>query len=371
MNRLKIIGLSLIVISSAMLSSYTLGARKKKRRKKKPATSARRTRRSTTSRRSATPATRTRRSTTLQRTRRRSARTRRSATPATRTRRSATSRRSATPATRTRRGYTTPDEIRTALGHVRKNFEDPTMNFEGIRISNNKLNMLIGRVNPRYEDIIADLRFIANLLNDIYTVQPDYILGYRLRSRRLHVGRTLEAIRNAVLRREEEVARSRREEEEWPPFGIVPVPEEEEEGEQDRSQSLVIIRDEIIRQMSEIGRSFPKTADPKDVKAFFRLLQETLKKQKESILFRIEPTRGEFAAEPRPPAEEGPTCPICMDPFTRLEPSIETPCKHKFHEVCITRALTNDKRCPICRKAIEAGADGSIRFIRSRGRRRQ
>jgi hypothetical protein len=43
-------------------------------------------------------------------------------------------------------------------------------------------------------------------------------------------------------------------------------------------------------------------------------------------------------------------CPICFEPLGN-EPTIETPCKHKFHRRCLrTWCTTNfESRCPICR----------------------
>lgn len=48
-------------------------------------------------------------------------------------------------------------------------------------------------------------------------------------------------------------------------------------------------------------------------------------------------------------------CPICFEPLGN-EPTIETPCKHKFHRRCLrTWCNTNfQSRCPVCRKTITA-----------------
>ena len=48
-------------------------------------------------------------------------------------------------------------------------------------------------------------------------------------------------------------------------------------------------------------------------------------------------------------------CPICFEPLGN-EPTIETPCKHKFHRRCLrTWCNTNfQNRCPVCRNPITA-----------------
>ncbi|XP_067638364.1 uncharacterized protein [Eurosta solidaginis] len=46
------------------------------------------------------------------------------------------------------------------------------------------------------------------------------------------------------------------------------------------------------------------------------------------------------------------TCTICNEELT-LENGCTTPCQHSFHRTCITRWLTENNACPLCRRSCE------------------
>jgi hypothetical protein len=58
------------------------------------------------------------------------------------------------------------------------------------------------------------------------------------------------------------------------------------------------------------------------------------------------------AATQPPPPPPPPECPICLSDISR-EDLIETSCKHKYHCLCLQRALLNKKTCPMCRADID------------------
>lgn len=45
------------------------------------------------------------------------------------------------------------------------------------------------------------------------------------------------------------------------------------------------------------------------------------------------------------------TCPICLDSVVNRQP-VSTICGHLFCKICITQALQNAKKCPMCKKAL-------------------
>ena len=42
------------------------------------------------------------------------------------------------------------------------------------------------------------------------------------------------------------------------------------------------------------------------------------------------------------------TCPICTDELETLD-TVQTPCGHQFHRVCLARWFNAGKQCPMCR----------------------
>ena len=52
--------------------------------------------------------------------------------------------------------------------------------------------------------------------------------------------------------------------------------------------------------------------------------------------------------------EEEDTCPICLEGLYSSGPAVLklTQCKHEFHELCITKAIENNPRCPLCMSAL-------------------
>ncbi|KYB29091.1 Protein goliath-like Protein [Tribolium castaneum] len=45
-----------------------------------------------------------------------------------------------------------------------------------------------------------------------------------------------------------------------------------------------------------------------------------------------------------------PECVICCEPLPEGDGGIILPCKHKFHDQCITRWFKENRSCPVCRK---------------------
>lgn len=45
-------------------------------------------------------------------------------------------------------------------------------------------------------------------------------------------------------------------------------------------------------------------------------------------------------------------CSICVEPMTKKNITIASPCGHIFHTKCIKDALRHNKKCPLCRKVI-------------------
>lgn len=63
--------------------------------------------------------------------------------------------------------------------------------------------------------------------------------------------------------------------------------------------------------------------------------------------------------------ERSAQCAICMEDFNLKEIAIKLPCKHLFHEPCITEWLKIHGTCPVCRKNLN-GEDTSQREYISR-----
>ncbi|MBD2358782.1 E3 ubiquitin protein ligase [Tolypothrix sp. FACHB-123] len=51
-------------------------------------------------------------------------------------------------------------------------------------------------------------------------------------------------------------------------------------------------------------------------------------------------------------------CIICIDRFEETETVIALPCKHWFHDACVTMWLERHNTCPLCREPIEAKKQG-------------
>lgn len=56
-------------------------------------------------------------------------------------------------------------------------------------------------------------------------------------------------------------------------------------------------------------------------------------------------------------AEEGEfsCCSICLEPYVKGEDLAELPCKHVFHDGCITAWTSNNVKCPLCNFNLELG----------------
>lgn len=53
-------------------------------------------------------------------------------------------------------------------------------------------------------------------------------------------------------------------------------------------------------------------------------------------------------------------CTICLSEFETGEDVRRLPCMHLFHSDCVDKWLKTNKKCPICRVDIEAGAKGNV-----------
>lgn len=64
-------------------------------------------------------------------------------------------------------------------------------------------------------------------------------------------------------------------------------------------------------------------------------------------------------ALPRKTVEEsdreqiGTDCPICFNAYAANDTLIELPCKHEFHDECITHWLKDANTCPLCRAVVQ------------------
>lgn len=47
------------------------------------------------------------------------------------------------------------------------------------------------------------------------------------------------------------------------------------------------------------------------------------------------------------------SCPICQEPFCRLEEFVALPCVHLFHWECLGEWLRAKRSCPVCRVAVD------------------
>lgn len=45
-------------------------------------------------------------------------------------------------------------------------------------------------------------------------------------------------------------------------------------------------------------------------------------------------------------------CPICFDAFDKREVNVAEQCKHMFHKDCLTRWLSENTTCPVCRTSL-------------------
>ena len=52
-------------------------------------------------------------------------------------------------------------------------------------------------------------------------------------------------------------------------------------------------------------------------------------------------------------------CPICNEEFNETD-STTTPCKHIFHEQCLTKWIKISNTCPMCRKNLEESSLDSL-----------
>jgi hypothetical protein len=57
---------------------------------------------------------------------------------------------------------------------------------------------------------------------------------------------------------------------------------------------------------------------------------------------------------------EQPACTICLENFKKTGLVRQLPCKHNFHDACITTWLENNKTCPLCVKEIEVPNDDPL-----------
>jgi len=79
---------------------------------------------------------------------------------------------------------------------------------------------------------------------------------------------------------------------------------------------------------------------------FKNAILETVEKMSDYEVTFVEAIRytPELAAADRAP------CVLCLEEKLVEESVVEFSCKHAFHADCAARALTNDSRCPLCRR---------------------
>lgn len=58
--------------------------------------------------------------------------------------------------------------------------------------------------------------------------------------------------------------------------------------------------------------------------------------------------------------DEGPTCSICLCEYEKGEKLVQLPCKHIFHEDCITSWTDNNTRCPLCNTDLESMSGNEV-----------
>ncbi|XP_060517710.1 uncharacterized protein LOC132696732 isoform X2 [Cylas formicarius] len=83
---------------------------------------------------------------------------------------------------------------------------------------------------------------------------------------------------------------------------------------------------------------------------------EDMKKESEQILGNVSSLLNDFIAlkkaEEEKKSPEGPSCPICLDPFAADVQIMTTICGHIFCKPCITKVAKSIKKCPTCRKSV-------------------
>ena len=52
--------------------------------------------------------------------------------------------------------------------------------------------------------------------------------------------------------------------------------------------------------------------------------------------------------------EEEPTCSICLCEYEKGDMLVSLPCKHVFHEACITSWTDHNTRCPLCNADLQS-----------------
>eukprot|EP00803_Ostreobium_quekettii_P007787 evm.model.scf_24.8 EVM.evm.TU.scf_24.8 scf_24:192052-209492(+) len=67
----------------------------------------------------------------------------------------------------------------------------------------------------------------------------------------------------------------------------------------------------------------------------------------------------ELVYNPKSMGKNGATCTICITDFEKGDKLRKLPCGHLFHEVCITRWLSQAVDCPMCRKSLVPDSDSS------------
>ena len=55
-------------------------------------------------------------------------------------------------------------------------------------------------------------------------------------------------------------------------------------------------------------------------------------------------------------SEEEPQCSICLCEYENGDKLVSLPCKHIFHDDCITSWTDNNQRCPLCNYDLESVA---------------
>mmetsp|Transcript_45385 Transcript_45385/g.50519 ORF Transcript_45385/g.50519 Transcript_45385/m.50519 type:complete len:355 (-) Transcript_45385:255-1319(-) len=67
---------------------------------------------------------------------------------------------------------------------------------------------------------------------------------------------------------------------------------------------------------------------------------------------------GEYKNDVTKNIEEKPQCSICLCEYEKGDKIVSLPCKHVFHDDCITSWTDNNTRCPLCNSDLELSVSG-------------
>lgn len=74
--------------------------------------------------------------------------------------------------------------------------------------------------------------------------------------------------------------------------------------------------------------------------------------------FEYKSKKGDYGSVDLKNIEEEPQCSICLCEYEKGDNLVTLPCKHLFHDDCITSWTDNNTRCPLCNSDLESSVSG-------------